>query len=596
MKRIATVVVVAMASAVGVSLAGHQPGQLDRDQGQPTQRLAPLGLAGSITPADTILLNGHVVTMDEEKPEAEAVAILGDTVEYVGSTADMARFTGKKTQIIDLAGAFVMPGFVEGHGHFTGIGEAKLGLELMPTRSWDEIVAMVGAAAKTVKPGQWIIGRGWHQEKWTSVPVPNQEGFPLHASLDAVSPNNPVILTHASGHATFANGMALTLSGITKDTRDPEGGEILHDRKGNPTGFLRERASGLLKRGDGEPAMTLTEANARDLRVIELADQELSSKGVTSFHDAGTSFSQVDRYREAITAGKLHARMYVMVDGSPAALAANLDKYRMVGALQNHLTVRSIKVHLDGALSTRGAWLLDPYSDKPDRFGLRTAPIQDVTATAKLAIEHNYQLNTHAIGDQANRVTLDIYEETFKNAGKEVAGMRALRWRIEHAQYLSTPDIPRFAQMGVIASMQTVGCTSDALYMLARLGPRRVEAGACVWQELMKSGAIINNGTDAPAEDVNPILNYYSAVTRKTSSGMVLSGDQKMSRMEALKSYTINNAIAAFEEPIKGSLVAGKLADITILSKDITKVADEDIRSAKVLYTIIGGKIVFKQR
>lgn len=596
MKRIAVLAIVAGVSILGVSLAAQQRGRSSAPQTPQSQAATPTPLASGIKPADIILLNARVVTMDDAKPEAEAVAILGDTIEYVGSTADMMRFTGKSTQVIDLAGAFVMPGFIEGHGHFTGIGEAKLGLELMPTRSWDEIVAMVGEAAKKARPGQWIVGRGWHQEKWSQVPFPNNEGFPMHESLDAVSPNNPVILTHASGHATFANGMALRLSGITKDTKSPAGGDILRDKDGNPTGLLRERASSLIKRGAGEPVPTPAEAAARAMRVIELADQELAAKGITSFHDAGAGFAQVDRYRDAITAGTLHTRMYVMVDGSPATLAANLAKYRMVGALQNHLTVRSIKVHFDGALGSRGAWLLGPYADKADSTGLNTAPVPDVEATAKLALQYDYQLNTHAIGDKANRVTLDIYEAAFKNAGKEVAGMRALRWRIEHAQHISTPDIPRFGQMGIIASMQTVHCTSDAQYVLQRLGAKRAEEGAYVWQKLMKSGAIINNGTDAPVEDVDPIPNYYSAVTRKTATGMVFYGDQKMSRMEALKSYTLNNAIAAFEENIKGSLTTGKLADITVLSKDITKVPDEDIKNAKVLYTIVGGKVVFKQR
>jgi hypothetical protein len=507
---------------------------------------------------------------------------------------EIQRYIGKNTQVIELGGAFVMPGFIEGHGHFTGVGEAKLGLELMPTRSWDEIVAMVADAAKKARPGQWIVGRGWHQEKWSQTPSPNVEGFPTHASLDAVSPNNPVVLTHASGHASFANGLALKLSNITKDTVNPNGGEILRDKDGNPTGLLRERASGLVKRGAGEPAPTAAEIAERNMRVIELADQESSSKGITSFHDAGVGFSQVDRYKDAITAGKLHTRMYVMVDGTPASLAAGLDKYRMVNGMNNHLTVRSIKVHFDGALGSRGAWLLEPYADKPDSSGLNTAPVPDVKATAKLAIDHGYQLNTHAIGDKANRVALDIYEEAFKNAGKDAAGMKALRWRIEHAQHISAADIPRFGAMGVIASMQTVHCTSDALYVLARLGAKRAEEGAYVWQKLMKTGAIINNGTDAPVEDVDPIPNYYAAVTRKTADGTVFFGDQKMSRMEALRSYTLNSAIAAFEEDVKGSLAIGKLADITVLSKDITKVPDDQIKSAKVMYTIVGGRIVFK--
>jgi predicted amidohydrolase YtcJ len=590
MKRITVLAVVTGISILGVGLAGQGRGR----SGSMPQSQAAEVRTPTVGPADLVLTDGRVVTMDDAHPEGEAVAITGGKVTYVGSNTDIQRYIGKKTQVIDLAGAFAMPGFIEGHGHFTGVGEAKLGLELMPTKSWDEIVAMVGEAAKKARPGQWIVGRGWHQEKWNKAPSPNVEGFPLHASLDAVSPNNPVVLTHASGHASFVNGLALKLSNITRDTPNPSGGEILKDKDGNPTGLLRERASGLVKRGAGEPAPTAVERATRDLRVIELADQEASSKGITTFHDAGTSFAQVDRYKAAIAAGKLNTRMYVMVEGPPAALAAGLDQYRMLNGLDNHLTVRSIKVHFDGALGSRGAWMLEPYTDKPDSSGLNTAPIPDVKATAKLAIDHHYQLNTHAIGDRANREILNIYEEAFKNAGLDAAGMKALRWRVEHAQHISAQDIPRFGKMGVIASMQTIHCTSDAPYVLARLGPKRAEEGAYVWQKLMKSGALVTDGTDAPVEDADPIPNYYAAVTRKLADGTVFYGDQKMSRMEALRSYTLNNAIAAFEEDVKGSLSIGKLADITVLSKDITKVPDDQIKSAKVMYTIVGGKIVYK--
>ncbi len=576
MKRISLVAVVAAVSVLGVSLAGQA--------GRATQ-----------APADLVLRNGRVVTVDDAKPEGQAIAVTGGKVTFVGSNTEIARYVGANTEVIDLQGQLAIPGFIEGHGHFLGIGEAKLGLELMPTKSWEEIVAMVGEAAKKARPGQWIVGRGWHQEKWSSVPTPNVEGFPMHASLDAVSPNNPVVLTHASGHASFANGMALTLSNITKDTANPNGGEILRDKDGNATGLLRERASGLIRRGAGEPAPTAEEARGRNERVLELADQELAAKGITSFHDAGNSFAVVDRYKAAYEAGKLNTRLYVMVNGGPTALAAGLAKYKMIGGLDNRLTVRSIKIHFDGALGSRGAWLLRPYADKADSTGLNTAPIPDVKATAKLAIEYGYQLNVHAIGDRANREMLNIYEEAFKNAGFTAAQMKALRWRDEHAQHISAADIPRFGRMGIIASMQAVHATSDAPYVLARLGEERAQEGAYVWQKLMKSGAIVTNGTDAPVEDVDPIPNYYSSVTRKTADGSVFFGDQKMSRMEGLKAYTINNAYAAFEENVKGSLTPGKVADITVLSKDITRVPDEEIRSAKVSYTIIGGKVVYKK-
>jgi predicted amidohydrolase YtcJ len=576
------------AIVIATSIAGVIAEQRGTNPTLPSTRTLPLPPTVTSQPAASgvVLRNGRIVTVDPAKPEAQAIAIKGDKIEFVGTNAEVQKYIGPNTQVIDLAGALAIPGFIEGHGHFSGVGAAKLGLELMPTKSWDEIVAMVGEAAKKAKPGQWIIGRGWHQEKWSKTPSPNVEGFPTHASLDAVSPNNPVKLTHASGHAAFVNAKALELAKITKDTKNPEGGEILRDKDGNATGLLRERASGLVAAGSpGTPEQMLT-----------MADAEAISKGITTFHDAGTDLRTIDAMKALGESGRLNTRLYVMIEGAPSLLAANLDKYRMVGAISNHLTVRSIKVHFDGALGSRGAWMLEPYTDKPDSTGLNTAPIPDVKATAKLAIDHNYQLNTHAIGDKANRVILDIYEEAFKNAGLSQAQMKALRWRVEHAQHISAADIPRFGQMGVIASMQTVHATSDAPYVLARLGPKRAEEGAYVWQKLMKSGAIVSNGTDAPVEDCDPIPNYYAAVTRKLADGTVFFGDQKMSRMEALKSYTLNNAISAFEENIKGSLTPGKLADITVLSKDITTVPDDEIRSAKVLYTIVGGKIVYTRK
>lgn len=563
MKRISLVALTAAISVLGVALAGQT----------------------SATPADLVLRNGRIVTVDDAKPEGQAIAVTAGKVTFVGSNAEIARYVGAKTQVIDLQGQLAIPGFIEGHGHFSGIGAAKLGLELMPTKSWNEIVAMVGEAAKKAKPGQWIVGRGWHQEKWSSAPSPNVEGFPTHASLDAVSPNNPVKLTHASGHAAFVNAKALELARITKDTKNPEGGEILRDKNGDATGLLRERAAGLVQTGDVGTAE----------EILTMAAKEVMSKGITSFHDAGVGLRTINDMKTLMAAGKLDPRLYVMIEGSPQLLEANLDKYRQIGAYDNHLTVRSIKVHFDGALGSRGAWLLEPYLDKPDSTGLNTAPIPDFKATAKLAVEHNYQLNTHAIGDRANREMLNIYEEAFKNAGLTQAQMKALRWRDEHTQHLSLSDIPRFGQMGIIASMQPIHATSDAPYVLARLGAKRAEEGAYVWQKLMKSGAVVSSGTDAPVEDVDPIPNYYAAVTRKLADGSVFFGDQKMSRMEALKSYTLANAFAAFEEDIKGSLTPGKLADITVLSTDITKVPDEEIRSATVTYTIIGGKIVYKK-
>jgi predicted amidohydrolase YtcJ len=542
-------------------------------------------------PADLVLTNGTIVTVETALPEAQAVAIVGDRIADIGSSADMKRHVGPKTEVIDLKGQLVIPGFIEGHGHFTGVGQAELNLKLMRVSSWQEIVSMVEAAATKAKPGQWIYGRGWHQEKWTTKPEPNVEGFPTHESLSKVSPNNPVLLTHASGHASFANAKAMELSGITRDTPNPPGGDIIKDAQGNPIGAFRETASGLIKRGAGEPRPTEAEATARARRILELASQEAVSKGVTSFQDAGSSVSDVDLMKQMIDEGKINVRLWVMLRMNNQALAANLAKYRTVDYGKGFLTVRGIKKAIDGALGPRGAWLLEPYSDKPGDTGRNTTPVEEIREAAKLALEHNYQLCVHAIGDRANRETLNIFEEAFKaNPDK-----KDLRWRVEHAQHLNPADIPRFGKLGVIASMQGVHCTSDAPYVIARLGRQRAEEGAYVWQKLMKSGAMVSNGTDAPVEDVDPIASFYSTVSRKLTDGSVFFPDQRMSRMEALKSYTLNAAYAGFDENSRGSLKTGKYADMVVLSKDIMTVPEDQIPTAEVIYTIVGGKVRYKK-
>ena len=534
-------------------------------------------------PADLVVVNGLVITVDEALPKAEGVAVRGDRIVAIGSSADVRRFIGPATQLVDVKGQLVIPGFVEGHAHFLGVGEAQLNLKLMPATSWEQIVQMVGEAAKRAKSGEWIVGRGWHQEKWTSRPNPNVEGFPTHASLDAVSPDNPVLLTHASGHASFVNAKAMAVSDINRSTPDPPGGEILKDAAGDPTGLLRETASGLVHAERGDPA--------RARRALELASQEATSKGVTSFQDAGSSFAIIDLMKQMIDEGKIDVRLWVMVRDSEARESALLKKYRTIDYGNAHLTVRAIKRQIDGALGSRGAWLLEPYADKPDSEGLNTARIEAITRTANAAIANDYQFCVHAIGDRANRETLNIFERVFKaNPSKQ-----NLRWRIEHAQHLSRDDIPRFGQLGVIASMQGVHATSDAPYVLERLGAKRAEEGAYVWQKLLKSGAVVSNGTDAPVEDVDPIANYYASVSRKTKDGSVFYPDQRMSRVEALKSYTLDAAYAAFEESSRGSLKVGKLADMTVLSKDITTIPEEEIPAATVVYTIVGGRVVYRK-
>jgi len=554
------------------------------------QARAQRGGTAQAPPADLVLTNGRIVTVDNARPEAEAIAISRDRIQALGTAAEIKAMTGPNTQVIDLQGQLAIPGFIESHGHFSGVGGAQLQLNLMNVDSWDKIVAMVAEAVSRAKPGQWIYGRGWHQEKWTSRPTVNVEGFPTHLSLDKVSPNNPVALVHASGHAAFVNAKAMELSDIRRPTESPAGGEILRDANGDATGLLRETAQRKIKRGAGEPAPSAEERDARARRELELASQEALAKGITTFQDAGSELATIDLMKKMVDAGKMGVRLWVMVRQSNETIAPKLAQYRMIGYGNGHLTVRAIKKSIDGALGPRGAWLLAPYSDKPESKGLETTKVAEIEETARLAMEHGYQLAVHAIGDRANRETLDIFARAFKaNPAK-----KDLRWRVEHAQHISAPDIPRFGKMGVIASMEGIHCTSDAPYVLERLGRARAQEGAYVWQKLMKTGAIIANGTDAPVEDVDPIPSYYASVSRKLADGKVFFPDQRMSRMEALKSYTINGAYAAFEEDNRGSLTVGKYADITVLSKDILKIPEDEIPTAKVAYTIVGGKVLYK--
>jgi predicted amidohydrolase YtcJ len=545
-------------------------------------------------PADLVLRNGKIVTMNSAQPSAQALAVSNGKIGALGSDADVQKWIGPRTKVIDLHGQLAIPGFIEGHGHFTGIGEYRLGLDLREARTWDDIVAQVGRAAKQAKPGEWIVGRGWHQSKWDRPPSPNVEGFPLHASLDAVSPNNPVLLTHASGHAAFVNAKAMEAAGITRDTPNPAGGEILKDKSGDPTGLLRETAQGLANTAHNSYLAKRTPAErAADLRkVIDLAERECITKGITTFEDAGSPLPVADAFRAMAAKNEWKLRMWVMLRQPNSVIGPALDQYRTIGAGDNHLTIRAIKKQIDGALGSRGAWLLEPYTDAPNSTGLNTDDPQDIKATAELAIQHGYQLCVHAIGDRANRETLNIYESVFR----EHPDKTGLRWRIEHAQHLNPTDIPRFGKLGVIAAMQGIHCTSDAPYVLLRLGPRRAEEGAYVWQKLMKSGAIVGNGTDAPVEDVSPIACFYASVSRKLKDGSVFFPDQRMSREEALRSYTLNNAYAAFEDNVKGSLEPGKLADITVLSKDIMTIPEDEILSTDVVYTIIGGNVVYSAR
>jgi predicted amidohydrolase YtcJ len=385
----------------------------------------------------------------------------------------------------------------------------------------------------------------------------------------------------------------MELAGIDRTTPDPRGGKILRDSSGEPTGLLRETAETLaeIAHERAQEALTAAQRDALVRREIELADRECLSKGITSFQDAGSDFETIDRLRAMAEEGKIGVRLWVMIREENELLGPRLAAYRMIGAADRHLTVRAIKRAVDGALGAHGAWLLEPYHDQPDSTGHNTSSLESLEETARLAIENDFQLCVHAIGDRANREMLDLYQRTFE-AHPDKSG---LRWRIEHAQHLSAEDIPRFAELGVLASMQGIHCTSDAPWVPVRLGPSRAEEGAYVWRKLIDSGARISNGTDAPVEDVDPIGSFHATVTRRPAGGEPFFPGQALTRMEALESYTIHAAHAAFEEEIKGSLTPGKLADIVVLSRDILTVPEDRITDTEVVYTIVGGKVMYER-
>ena len=544
--------------------------------------------------ADVILHNGNIATLDESLPQVQAIAIKGDRIIKMGSDADLTAMKGEKTEMIDLKGQFAMPGFIEGHGHFSGLGKSLMNLNFLQSKSWDEIVSQVSEKAKTLPPGAWIEGRGWHQEKWT-VPLERQVlGYPYHDKLSEVAPDHPVILYHASGHSLFANSKAMELAGVSSETPNPSGGEIVRDNQGEAIGVFEERAMGIIRQSHQEYLDKISEAERLALwqEGIALAEQECLKNGVTSFQDAGSSFVEIERYQAMAEAGELDVRLWAMIRHSYQQMKGNLNGFPIVDAGNHFFTAKAIKTEVDGALGAFGAWLLRAYRDKPNFSGQNTTPISEVENIARLAHQHQLQLCVHAIGDRANREVLDIFENILGAQSKQ----KDLRWRMEHAQHLDTADIPRFREMGIIASMQGIHCTSDAPFVVKRLGEERSRLGAYPWRSLLDAEVIIANGTDAPVEDINPIDCFYASVTRKRKdNGLEFFPEQRMSREEALYSYTLGNAYAAFEEKDKGSLSVGKLADIVILSNDLLRCTDEEILNTEIITTIIGGKVKYQR-
>jgi len=542
--------------------------------------------------ATYLIYGGPIYTVDSLRT-VEAVATKGNKILFAGSLKDAESFKSENTQLIDLKGKTMIPGLIEGHGHFMGLGYNELNLDLMNTTSYQAIVDAVAERVKTAKPGEWITGRGWHQSKWDSMPAETIHGFQTHHLLSAVSPDNPVYLRHASGHAGFANEKAMEIAGLIDLSIDGikeyivEGGEVLVDASGKPTGVFNERAQTLITQHIPE------RTEASDIQAFDLAVEACLKNGVTSFHDAGIPRETIALYNKMKTNGKMKTRIYAMLTGWDKDLLNEwFDKGIMIDD-QHLFTIRSVKLNCDGALGSRGAWLLEPYTDRPNHFGHETLPMEFVKETALNGLKHGFQVCSHAIGDRANREILDRYEIALTELPDSAKNHR---FRIEHAQHLHPDDIPRFAELNVIPAMQAVHMSSDRPWAIDRLGEKRIKEGAYMWQTLLQSGVPIVNGTDVPVEPVNPIASFYASVSRKTLKGNPEGGyepDQKMTRDQALKSYTLDAAYGAFEEDIKGSITPGKLADFTIYDQDIMTVEEDKILDTKVIMTIFNGEILY---
>lgn len=544
--------------------------------------------------ADSIFYNGSIYTVDDSNPQVEAVAVKDGMIMAVGSSSDIMKYQGDETEMVDLNGQTMTPGFVESHAHMMGVGYNKLELDLMYVKTYDELVAKVAEAVEKAQPGDWITGRGWHQDKWIEKPDNMVKGFQTHDKMSAVSPDNPVWLRHASGHAAFGNAKAMELAGVNNLSIESlqgevEGGEIIKDELGNPTGVFTERAASII--GKLVPA----ETEERAEQALQMAIDECLRLGITSFHDAGSGQDFIDRLQKFKDQGKLKVRMYTMLTGrQPSLLEEWYEKGPMIDPDHLH-TVRSIKLNCDGALGPRGAWLLEEYTDRPGHYGHETLPMETVTTVSEKALASGFQVCSHAIGDRANREILDRYEAAFDKYPD--VDRKAERFRIEHAQHLSEEDIARFGEMNIVAAMQAIHMSSDRPWAIDRLGEERIVEGAYVWQKLMDAGAVVCNGTDAPVEPLDPLPSFYASISRKTLDGFPEGGfeaDQAMTRAQALKSYTLDGAYAEFEEDFKGSIEVGKAADFTIFDKNIMTVPEQEILKAKATMTVVGGEIVFR--
>jgi predicted amidohydrolase YtcJ len=534
--------------------------------------------------ADMILLNGNVYTVNEKQPHAEAIGIKGDRIIFVGSNSDAPKLRGARTRIIDLQGKTVVPGLTDSHCHIFGIGERELTLNLEDTKSLEDFLVKVRVRASKTEGGKWITGRGWIETFWK----PPQ--FPTRADLDKIASDNPVLLERADGHASVANSAALMLARITRDTPDPFGGKILKNDSGEPTGMLLDNAQDLVapkvpKRSGAEREQALLTAIKRE---IEL--------GWCEIQNAGSELDDQVIIRRAFAANKIKLRMINAAYGPGPAANDLLEKGPTLNAFDHHFTQRTIKVIFDGALGSRGAALLAPYSDKTDTSGYLTQKPEELRPMFEEALRRGIQVETHAIGDRANRTILDLYEAAFNRVPADQRKIAEPRWRVEHAQTLSEQDLPRFAKLRVIASMQPSHAISDLFFAPARLGVDRL-AGAYAWNSLLGTGAIICGGSDAPVERGEPMIEFYAAVSRKSIRGEQGEGwhpEQAVTREQALKMFTINAAYAAFEEKDKGSIEPGEFADFTVLSDDIMKIPEAQILKTRCEMTIIGGEILYR--
>ncbi|HWT14727.1 MAG TPA: amidohydrolase, partial [Patescibacteria group bacterium] len=546
--------------------------------------LVLLGLIAAATadagpaPADLILHDARIYTVDANRPVVNALVVRDGRIVFVGSAREAMVFRSGKTQVLDLDGATVIPGMIDAHAHLLGLGQGLQTVDLRGTPSFDAVIARVVARRDTTAPGRWVVGRGWDQNDWADT------RFPEHAALSAKIADHPVLLERVDGHAVLVNAAALKAAGITRDTSDPAGGRIERDAEGEPSGVLVDNAIDLVTKV--MPAPTPDELRDAVTRAIA----ELQRWGLTGIHDAGVTRDVIGIYEDLAREGRHGLRNYVMVAGNDADIDWAIARGAQNGLHDGRLWLRSIKLSADGALGSRGAWLLEPYADAPGHAGLATLPAGRVRAVAAKALKAGFQVNTHAIGDRANRVVLDELAEAL-----DVAPVADHRFRIEHAQILHPGDLARFAELGVIPSMQSSHQTSDMYWAGARIGPTR-ELGAYAWRSLLDTGVIVPNGSDLPVELTNPLISFHAAVSRQDASDWPAGGwhpEQRMSRDEALKSMTLWPAQAAFMEAEVGSLSPGKRADFVVLDQDLMRVPAELILRTRVLQTWLGGERVY---